>query len=327
MTKVGKKLDISKIFPEGEKLKLPKVKGFDINKVKDVKDFVEQLRYVGFQASNVARATRIIREMKRNKALTILTFTSNMVSCGLRELFAELCKRKFIDIIITGVGSIEEDVMKCFTDFYLGSFDVDDKALHKKGINRIGDIFVPNEAYIKLEEFLMPFFKEMYKLQKERSRAIAPSEFIFELGKRIKDKRSILYWCSRNRIPIYCPAITDGALGLQLYFFKQECRDFQIDVTGDMNDLAERIWSAKKTGGIILGGGFAKHHAIGINIVRGGFDYCVYITTAQEYDGSLSGARSNEGISWGKISVKANHVTLYGDASILFPLVITPVLK
>ena len=149
---------------------------------------------------------------------------------------------------------------------------------------------------------------------------ISPSELIYELGKIVKDENSILYWASKNNIPIFCPAITDGAFGLQLYFFKQSNKDFGIDVTADMKQLGELVLNAEKTAGIILGGGFAKHHLIGVNILRGGLDYEIYVTTAGEGDGSLSGARPKEAKSWSKIKEDANNVCIEGDATIIFPL-------
>ncbi|MGB9703455.1 MAG: deoxyhypusine synthase [Candidatus Micrarchaeales archaeon] len=291
-------------------------------KAKEIEKLVKRLKKVGFNATALAKGYEIIKEMKKEKALTILTFTSNMVSSGLRDIFAELVKRKFVDLIITGAGSIEEDIMKVHKPFLLGSFYLSDAELHKKGINRIGDILVPNERYIFFEKFFISFLKKLYK----KTKSIAPSDLIFELGKEINDESSILYWATRNNIPIFCPAITDGAIGLNLFVFKQDYKDFSIDVTADMKKLANIVLSAKKTGAIILGGGFAKHHALGINLPRGGLDYCVYVSTAIEEDGSLSGARPREAVSWGKINEKAKEVFIFGDATIIAPLLFIPFL-
>jgi deoxyhypusine synthase len=297
--------------------------GFDLEKIESLEDLLLELRRVGFSATALSKGYGIIKRMKEEKALTILTFTSNMVSSGLRELFAELAKEKFVDLIITGAGSIEEDIMKTHKPFLLGSFYLSDSELHKKGINRIGDILVPNERYIWFEKFFTKFLEKIYK----RTKIISPSDLIFELGKEVKDEKSILYWATKNNIPIFCPAITDGAIGLNLFVFKQDHRDFSIDVTGDMKKLANIVLSAEKTGAIILGGGFAKHHALGINLPRGGLDYAVYVSTAIEEDGSLSGARPREAVSWGKINQKARFVSIFGDATIIFPLLIIPFLK
>ncbi|HIH20261.1 TPA: deoxyhypusine synthase family protein [Candidatus Micrarchaeota archaeon] len=163
--------------------------------------------------------------------------------------------------------------------------------------------------------------KELKK-QEKLGRLLAPHELIRDLGFAIKDKNSFLFQCARNNIPIYCPAPTDGAFGLQLFLFKQDYPEFGIDVSGDLKPLGHQVLTARKTGGIILGGGFAKHHAIGANILRGGLDYAVYVSTGTPYDGSLSGARANEAVSWGKVNKKANIAVVEGDASIVFPLLV-----
>jgi deoxyhypusine synthase len=303
---------------------LDRIRGVDYEK-KDVSGFVKSMANVGLQATNLSKAVEIIDKMRQNKATVFLSFTSNMVSSGLRETFAYLVKNKMVDAIITSVGSIEEDLIKCHMPFLLGSFDADDAELHKKGINRIGNIFVPNDRYIKLEKLLHAFFAEMLNKQEKTGKLISPSEIIYELGKKVDDKSSILYWATKNGVPIFCPAITDGAFGLDLYFFKclkKENREFGIDVTADMDRLADIVWESKKTGGIILGGGVAKHHLLGINIVRGGLDYAVYVSTGSEYDGSLSGARPKEAKSWSKLKEDANNIFVEGDATIIFPLIV-----
>ena len=304
----------SETFSEKE---AEEVKGMNIGKVRDVKSLVKQYRNLGFQATNLAKAADIVNKMK--DSTVFLTFTSNMVSSGLREVFAYMCEKKMVDVIITGAGSIEEDLIKSKKSFLLGDFHMDDVELHKKGINRIGNILVPNDRYELLEDILVPFFDKMLK----KKDIFSPSELVFELGKEIKDKKSILYWATNNNIPVFCPAITDGAFGLQIYFYKQKHDGFGIDVTSDMKKLAEITLNADKTGGIMLGGGFAKHHAIGVNILREGLDYAVYVSTATQYDGSVSGARTKEAVSWSKIKENSNSVFVEGDATILFPLIIS----
>ena len=298
--------------------KLKNVKGFDLKNMK-VLDLLNDMETVGFQATHLNKAGKIIEKMKKENATVFLSFTSNMVSSGLREVFAQIVKHKMVDAIITSVGSIEEDLMKVSKPFLLGDFNVSDVDLHKKGTNRIGNIFVPTDRYESLEGTLQPFFTKLLEKQKLSGKMISPSELIYELGKTVTDENSIIYWASKNNIPIFCPGITDGALGLQLYFFKQENPEFGVDVTADMNKAAEMVITADKTAGIILGGGIAKHQLIGVNILRDGLDYAVYVTTAMEGDGSLSGARPKEAKSWSKIKEEGNVICVEGDATILFP--------
>ncbi|MBW2993654.1 adenosylmethionine decarboxylase, partial [Candidatus Woesearchaeota archaeon] len=197
--------------------KLEKIKGIKFSDKITAKELISQYKNIGFGATHLGKSIEVIKNMKKDNATIFLSFTSNMVSSGLREVFAELAKRKLIHVIITSTGSIEEDIMKTKKPFLLGDFNADDADLHKKGINRIGNIFVPDDRYELLEDFLMPFFDEMHERQKQTNKLISPSELIFELGKKLNDEKSILYWASKNNIPIFCPGITDGALGLQLY--------------------------------------------------------------------------------------------------------------
>jgi deoxyhypusine synthase len=294
-----------------------KISGFELDSNKKVTDLVKDMMTIGFQATHVSQALDILKSAKKDKSTVFLSCTSNMVSSGLREIIAQLCKYKLLDVIITSTGSVEEDIMKTKGDFELGVFNADDSSLHKKGINRIGNIFVNNKHYIKFEEFATQLLTSLNK----KKRVYSPSEIIAEMGARINDEDSFLYWCNKNSIPVFCPGITDGAFGLNVYFFKKKHPEFIIDVTKDMGRLADITLIADSTAGIFLGGGIAKHHTIGVNILRDGLDYAIYISTATEGDGSLSGARPKEAVTWGKINEKAKSVHIEGDASIIFPLI------
>jgi deoxyhypusine synthase len=282
----------------------------------------------GFQATNIGKAIEIVGRMRKEKATVFLTFTSNLIASGLRGLVTEMCKRRFVDVIITAGGSLDHDLIRSKMIYQQGDFLMDDKELHGKGINRIGNILVPNKCYEYLEGFMQETYAKMY--DENRSACghclVSPSQIARKIGERTGPD-SFLHWCTKNKIPVFCPGITDSAIGLQTYFFKQKKKDFCIDVTKDMNELASLSLNADKTGGIVLGGGISKHHAIGVNLLRGGFDYAVYVTTSSPWDGSLSGARTNEGISWGKIKEKADHVTVDADATIAFPLIMARFLK
>ncbi len=301
-----------------------KIKDFKYKKGIKVSELMEDFASLGYQSINLAKAADIIKRMKQDKAKIFLTFTSNMTSSGLRGLFAQLIKLKFVDVIITTVGSIEEDLIKANNkDFYVGSFEADDEELGKEGINRIGNIYVTNEAYGSFEDIIKSILEKIYLKKKQWT----TSEFIKELGNYVDDEDSMVYQANKNSIPIYCPAITDGALGVQLFFFKQKHQDFIIDEILDTGNVMNEAAFAEKTGVIVLGGGVSKHHAILANLMRDGMEYAVYITTAHSYAGSLSGATTQEAKSWGKLKSDADAVTVNGDVTILFPLVIIKVLE
>ena len=168
---------------------------------------------------------------------------------------------------------------------------------------------------------------EAYTLQAKRDKALCSSELIEIVGKSLENKESILYWAVRNKIPVFCPAITDGAMGDMIFFMKQRQPKFLVDVSEDMQRIVKLTLNAKKTGVIILGGGVAKHYTLNAQIFREGCDFAVYINTADEFDGSDSGARTDEAITWGKIKSSAPQVKVHGDATIIFPLIVAGLVK
>jgi len=292
------------------------VKGYDFNNGANLNEILKSFETTGAQATNLAKAIEIIKKMRKEKAFIYLGYTSNMVTTGIREIIRYLTEHKLIDYLVTTAGGIEEDIVKCLGDFKLGKFDADGGDLRDKGINRAGNIFIPNSRYCKFEDFLIPLLK------KHKNQIKSPSDIIKLLGKEINNKESIYYWAQKNNIPVHCPAIMDGSLGDMIYFFKNSNPDFTLDLIKDTEELNNSTIGLEKTGMIILGGGVVKHSICNANMYRNGADYAVYINTAQEFDGSDSGARPEEAVSWGKISKTAESVKVHGDATIIFPLVV-----
>jgi deoxyhypusine synthase len=281
----------------------------------------------GFTAKKVADGVDILEEMMQDTdCIRFLSFPACIISTGTRGVIKELLKRKLFDVVITTTGTLDHDLARVWKDYYHGSFMADDTELHKKGINRLGNIFIPLECYgTILEKKLQPLLEELYRSKHTWS----TKDLIWELGKRIEKetngKDSLTYWAWKNKIPMIVPGITDGAVGSQLWMFYQEHRDLTIDLFKDEQDLSDIVFSAKKTGAFIIGGGISKHHVIWWNQFCNGLSYAVYVTTAVEHDGSLSGAQTREAISWGKIAEKAENVTIEGDATVLLPLMVSAV--
>ena len=283
----------------------------------------------GFTAKKVATGVDILETMMDEKNCTkFLSFPACIISTGTRGVIKELLKRKLFDVMITTCGTLDHDLARVWKDYFHGSFLADDKKLHKKGINRLGNIFIPIESYgTVLEEKMQPVVSKLYSKKKKWS----TKDIIWEFGKTLEKEKngkdSIMYWAWKNKIPIYVPGITDGAFGSQLWMYYQSHRDFTIDLFQDEQELSDVVFDAKKTGALIIGGGISKHHVIWWTQFRDGLDYAVYLTTAVEHDGSLSGARLREAISWGKLKEKAKHVTVEGDATVLLPLMASALLE
>lgn len=204
----------------------------------------------------------------------------------------------------------------------MGSFELAGKELREKGINRIGNLLVPNDNYCLFENWIFPLLDEMLMEQKENETIWTPSKVIQKLGERIDNEESIYYWAAKNKIPVFCPALTDGSLGDMMYFHSYRNPGLILDIISDLRRLNTVAVKAISSGIIICGGGLIKHHICNANLMRNGADYAVYLNTASEYDGSDSGARCDEAVSWGKIKQSATPVKIYGEASIILPLLI-----
>ena len=289
------------ILRKSKEIKGIPIRGYDFDNGINYEEIIKSYSSTGAQASNLGKAIEIINEMVKEKAFIFLGYTSSMVSSGLREIFRWIVKHKKINIIVTTAGGVEEDIIKCLGDFYLGDFRASGAELREKGINRIGNIYAANNRYIEFEEFFQPLLKELYEKQKQTGKIISASDLVWKLGEKINKEKSICYWAWKNKIKIYCPAITDGAIGDNVYFFKSKNPEFKIDVAEDIKEINDSTIGLKKSGVIILGSGIVKHHILNANMFRNGADYAVYINEAEEHNASDAGALPEEAISWGKI--------------------------
>lgn len=294
-----------------------KVKDFKWKKSMSVKDMTDNFKNLGYQSTQISRASDVFVKMKKTNSKIFMTFTSNMVTCGLRGFFAQLIQLNMMNYIVTTTGGIEEDIMKSLgEEFELGSFESDDVELHEQGINRVGNVLVKNESYMKFDDWINKTLKKIYEKQKR----LTPSQLLYEIGGYISDENSILYQAHQNDVKMFCPAITDGALGFHLYLFQKKHDDFIIDVVQDFGQILKTTSHDEKKGIIALGGGTSKHHAILATLINGGADYAVYMTTSHKTSGSMSGATTDEAKSWGKVKDESDVATVIGDVTINFPL-------
>ncbi|KAL5034400.1 Deoxyhypusine synthase [Batrachochytrium dendrobatidis] len=322
------------------------IQGYDFNQGVDYEKLMASLFTTGFQATSLGEAIQITNDMikwrlsdepidenenevyrdpetrSKTRCKIFLGYTSNLVSAGIRDIIRYLVQHRMVDVVVSSAGGIEEDFIKCLGPTYIGAFSLPGAELRKKGLNRIGNLLVPNDNYCAFEDWVMPVLDQMLKEQKEAGTIWTPSKMIKRLGKVIDNPQSIYYWAYKNDIPVYCPALTDGSLGDMIYFHSFKNPGLIVDIAADIRAVNNEAVHAKKTGMIILGGGVIKHHICNANLMRNGADYAVYINTGQEFDGSDAGARPDEAISWGKIRIDAKSVKVYADASVIFPLLV-----
>jgi len=308
------------------------VKGYDFRGEFDLEEMLESYETTGFQATHLREAVEIIKQMREDDAKIFLTFTSNIISSGLRETIAYLAREELVDVMITSSGSHTEDVIKTAKDFKIGSWDADEAELREKGINRLGNIYVESDCYVWLESWLNDeFFPYFFDEEKVRS----PTEVARELGKKVGEDSSLdesdsfLYHTYENDISVYCPALIDAEIGDFLFYYRQEeDPEIGIEILDDWDSLIHEAVEAEKTGIIAVGDGVPKHQAIMSNLFKGGSDYAVYISTGMEGDGSLSGAPPKEAVSWGKIKENTrNYTQVEAEATLVFPLIVAAAFK
>ncbi|XP_041091654.1 deoxyhypusine synthase [Polyodon spathula] len=318
----------SSSLPEGT----PQVKGYDFNQGVDHKALLQSYLTTGFQATSFGRAVQEINSMiekrlepleqteepsappdlsqRHHSGCTIfLGYTSNLISSGVRESIRYLAQHNMVDVLVSTAGGVEEDLIKCLAPTFLGEFSLPGRELRARGINRIGNLLVPNNNYCLFEDWLMPILDQMLLEQKTEGTLWTPSKMIHRLGKEINNPESVYYWAYKNNIPVFSPALTDGSLGDMIYFHSYKNPGLVLDI---VEGVCVSHWELC----------CVKHHICNANLMRNGADFAVFVNTGQEFDGSDSGARPDEAVSWGKIRADATPVKVYADAALVFPLLV-----
>lgn len=300
----------------------PPVEDFDLEKAGSLDGLLAQYRRMGgFSPKNLVEGVDALGAMTRAGSTVLLSLPAAPMATGMRGVVVELVRRGLVHGIITTCGTLDHDLARTWGSYHHGSFQLDDADLLKEGYHRLGNVLVPASSY---GELLEERLKEPLTRLFAATKSVGTREFCRFLGEEVaKEKNrdeSLLYQCYARNVPVFVPGPTDGSVGSQVWMRYQQDRSIRFDLLKDEQELSDLTFGPKKLGGVILGGGISKHHLIWWAQFRGGLDYAVAVTTAVEYDGSLSGARLREAISWGKLKAGATHVTVDGDATMLFPL-------
>ncbi len=290
-----------------------------------VKIFEEMSQSGGFESRNLADGLNILTSMiSDKKCLRFLSFIGAIVSTGLRGIIKDMIRNQWFDVVITTCGALDHDIARYYSNYKEGSFALNDKELANQDIHRLGNVLVPLKSYGPLIENKIQTFLE--KAYKEGKREMSTADITKMIGNHMGEN-SFLYWAFKNDVPVIVPGIMDGAVGSQIWLFTQKHRDFKLNLTADADLLSGLIFKAKKSGAFMIGGGIPKHHTLWWNQYREGLDYALYVTTAQEFDGSSSGALVNEAISWGKVSQNAKQTTVHAEATTILPFLYSALLS
>lgn len=302
------------------------VKDISIKGGDDIQSIFNQMALSGgFESRNLADGLEILSTMINDKeCVKFLSFVAAITSTGLRGIIADMLKKKMFDVVITTCGALDHDIARYFSNYLEGSFTLDDAALLEKNIHRLGNVLVPMDSYGPIiEEKMQTFLEAAYKSGK---REMSTADITKMIGENLGEG-SFLYWAAKNNIPVVVPGIVDGAVGSQIWMFAQKHSDFKLNVVADSELLSSIVFKAKKSGAFMMGGGISKHHTLWWNQYRDGLDYAVYVTTAQEFDGSLSGALVREAISWGKVTQNAKQTTIHAEITTILPFLYSALLS
>jgi deoxyhypusine synthase len=312
-----------------------KVIPLNVKTISNIDDLLNSLKNCGFQGRRLGIALDILFKMVTSKdILTVLTLSGAMIPAGMGDLIVTLIEHNLIDVIISTGANITHDLVDsaCNVGHYLGSSEADDNELFKHRINRIYDIFLPESSYDAADKKLFEIIQSLYDNKRIHEN---PSEFLRKVGERLTN-RCILSSAAKNNVPIFIPAFSDSEFALKLLKYEYyNGYDFQFDILEDVKIYADIIRKSKEYGTLIIGGGVPRNWAQQIfpmldefdNIERLGYNYSVRIHTAMEYDGGLSGSTFSEAKSWGKYDLESKHVSVWCEATIALPVLITGLLQ
>jgi deoxyhypusine synthase len=276
----------------------------------------------------VAEGVDLLARILKDPDMTVfLSFPADIVATGTRGVLATLVRERYVDAVVTTCGTLDHDLARAFRPYYHGEWDLDDADLHKRHLYRLGNLVIPEANYgTILERKMRPILEHLWA---GGTRALSTRALAAAIGEAIprSASSSILRAAADRKVPVFVPGITDGAVGSQVWLFWQDHKALSFDLLSDEQAISDLVFEAKRAGAIMLGGGISKHHTIWWNQFRGGLDAALYLTTAVEWDGSLSGARTREAISWGKVKVSARHTTVEGDVTLLLPLMVGAALE
>jgi len=295
-------------------------KGIPIDKI-----FEKMSKSGGFESRNLADGLSVLTEMiSDDKCINFLSFIGAIISTGLRGIIKDMIENKWFDVVVTTCGALDHDIARHFSNYNEGSFTLDDAKLAEENFHRLGNVLVPTDSYGPLiEKKMQEFLEEEYS---NGIKEMSTEDVCKMIGKHLGDD-SFLYSALKNNVKVIVPGIMDGAVGSQIWLFSQKHPDFKLNVIKDADTLSGIIFKAKKSGALMIGGGISKHHTLWWNQYRDGLDFAVYITTAQEFDGSLSGALVREAISWGKVTQNAKQTTVHAEATTVLPFLYSALLS
>ncbi len=296
--------------------------------------------FLAYNAARLREACRIYALKMLEPDVTVgLTISGALTPAGLGPAaFVPLVEAGFVDWIVSTGANLYHDLHRTlgFT-LYGVSPQVDDLALRRDKVIRIYDIVFDQEVLFRTDAFI----SEVLKADEFQHR-MGTAELHWRLGRYALEREKTLGAAARSLlgaahlagVPIYTSSPGDSGVGMNIAALRLQGREVGFDPELDVNETAAIVYDAKKSGGksgvVILGGGSPKNFALQTEpqiqeiygLAERGHDYFVQVTDARPDTGGLSGATSQEAVTWGKVDPEQlpDTVVCYTDSTIALPI-------
>ncbi len=275
-----------------------------------------------YNGGALTRAVNITTTMMQEEKVTrFFGLAGAMVPAGMGGIVSDLIEQGYIDVLVSTGANLTHDVIEAIgCHHFRGTERCNDVELRHEEINRIYDVFLPNESFISFEDAMQEIYSKI-----EDGTVLSISDMLRHIGLQLDS--GILATAARKNVPVFCPALQDSMLGLQFWLYRQ-MHKVTVDAFADMNKILDICFNVEKAGGFFVGGGVPKNFILqSMLMTPKAFSYAVQLTGDRPDLGGLSGATLDEARSWGKVDEDAKTVTVYGDATITLPLIIASAME
>jgi len=298
----------------------------DIGSERGVEALTKRMGWTAYNARRLGEAREILLEMVGTGSHNFLGLAGALVPSGLRGIIVELIRNGWFDVVVSTGANVTHDLAMAFgAKHFQIEGQMSDASLRAKGLCRIYDVCASDKGFVALEKGVGRILRGIPPGQ------YASHELMDRIGAGLRDRGSILRAAHENNVRVLVPALTDSILGFQVWMFSQ-FHGVRFDPFRDLEYIVNLQFDLKakkaRTGAMILGGGVPKNYILQSSLFAGKpFDYAIQITTDRPDSGGLSGATLEEAKSWGKLSRKARTCTVYCDATIALPILVSSIRK
>ncbi len=300
--------------------------------------------YLHFNAGELSRCSSSLREFLDGGGRLIVTLAGAMSTAEIGRSLAPAIRAQKVHAICCTGANLEEELFSLVSrSKYEGISNwrdltaQDDADLRDRGMNRVTDVAIPEEAFRGLEDSLMALWEDAEAVGDSRF----PHEYLYDLllhGGLDFDsapEKSWLMAAADANLPIFTPGWEDSTLGsiLAARVLDRSLKDASLVRGGleAMQSLADWYREDDSPTGILqVGGGISGDFAIsvvpmlrqdvGIDVPL--WSWFAQISESKSSYGGYSGAPPNEKISWEKIDVETPRFMIESDATIVLPLLL-----